>query len=576
MSDSTLKPRSHTLTDGAHRAPARAMLRASGLRDEDFKKPLIGVANTWIEIGPCNYHLRELAQHVKDGIRAAGGTPLEFNTVSISDGITMGTEGMRTSLVSREVIADSIELVTRGNLFDALVVLVGCDKTIPGGVMALARLNIPGLILYGGSIAPGQFEGHSVTIQDVFEAVGTHARGGMTDAQLRSLEGAACPGAGACGGQFTANTMALVCEFLGIAPMGLSSVPATNAGKANAGERAGTLVLDLLRRNVTPSKIITKSAIENAIAGVAATGGSTNAVLHLLAIACESKIALSIDDFDRISSRVPILADLKPGGRFVATDLYAAGGTALVAKRMLEAGLLRGECLTVTGHTLAEEASAAKETPAQEVVRKLDAPLKPTGGLVILKGNLAPEGCVVKVAGHNLQNFRGPARVFDTEEAAFAGVENGAIKAGDVVVIRYEGPKGGPGMREMLAVTAALVGAGLGDSVALLTDGRFSGATHGLMAGHVAPEAANGGPIAAVANGDTIVFDIPNRQLNIELNAAEIQKRLATWKSPAPRYSNGVMAKYALLVSSASLGAVTAVPASFSAPVQPGSPSRTL
>jgi dihydroxy-acid dehydratase len=552
------------------------MLRASGLRDEDFKKPLIGVANTWIEIGPCNYHLRELAQHVKDGIRAAGGTPLEFNTVSISDGITMGTEGMRTSLVSREVIADSIELVTRGNLFDALVVLVGCDKTIPGGVMALARLNIPGLILYGGSIAPGQFEGHSVTIQDVFEAVGTHARGGMTDAQLRSLEGAACPGAGACGGQFTANTMALVCEFLGIAPMGLSSVPATNAGKANAGERAGTLVLDLLRRNVTPSKIITKSAIENAIAGVAATGGSTNAVLHLLAIACESKIALSIDDFDRISSRVPILADLKPGGRFVATDLYAAGGTALVAKRMLEAGLLRGECLTVTGHTLAEEASAAKETPAQEVVRKLDAPLKPTGGLVILKGNLAPEGCVVKVAGHNLQNFRGPARVFDTEEAAFAGVENGAIKAGDVVVIRYEGPKGGPGMREMLAVTAALVGAGLGDSVALLTDGRFSGATHGLMAGHVAPEAANGGPIAAVANGDTIVFDIPNRQLNIELNAAEIQKRLATWKSPAPRYSNGVMAKYALLVSSASLGAVTAVPASFSAPVQPGSPSRTL
>jgi dihydroxy-acid dehydratase len=576
VSDSTLKPRSHTLTDGAHRAPARAMLRASGLRDEDFKKPLIGVANTWIEIGPCNYHLRELAQHVKDGIRAAGGTPLEFNTVSISDGITMGTEGMRTSLVSREVIADSIELVTRGNLFDALVVLVGCDKTIPGGVMALARLNIPGLILYGGSIAPGQFEGHSVTIQDVFEAVGTHARGGMTDAQLRSLEGAACPGAGACGGQFTANTMALVCEFLGIAPMGLSSVPATNAGKANAGERAGTLVLDLLRRNVTPSKIITKSAIENAIAGVAATGGSTNAVLHLLAIACESKIALSIDDFDRISSRVPILADLKPGGRFVATDLYAAGGTALVAKRMLEAGLLRGECLTVTGHTLAEEASAAKETPAQEVVRKLDAPLKPTGGLVILKGNLAPEGCVVKVAGHNLQNFRGPARVFDTEEAAFAGVENGAIKAGDVVVIRYEGPKGGPGMREMLAVTAALVGAGLGDSVALLTDGRFSGATHGLMAGHVAPEAANGGPIAAVANGDTIVFDIPNRQLNIELNAAEIQKRLATWKSPAPRYSNGVMAKYALLVSSASLGAVTAVPASFSAPVQPGSPSRTL
>jgi dihydroxy-acid dehydratase len=552
------------------------MLRASGLSDDDFKKPLIGVANTWIEIGPCNYHLRELAQHVKDGIRAAGGTPLEFNTVSISDGITMGTEGMRTSLVSREVIADSIELVTRGNLFDALIVLVGCDKTIPGGVMALARLNIPGLILYGGSIAPGQFEGHAVTIQDVFEAVGMHGRGKMTDAQLRSLEGAACPGAGACGGQFTANTMALVCEFLGIAPMGLSSVPATNAAKGNAGHRAGELVLDLLRRDVAPSEIITKTAIENAIAGVAATGGSTNAVLHLLAIANEAKIPLSIDDFDRISSHVPILADLKPGGRFVATDLYAAGGTALIAKRMLEAGLLRGDAITVTGRTLAQEAAAAKETPSQQVVRKLDAPLKPTGGLVILKGNIAPEGCVVKVAGHNLQNFRGPARVFDNEEAAFAAVENGAIKAGDVVVIRYEGPKGGPGMREMLAVTAALVGAGLGDSVALLTDGRFSGATHGLMAGHVAPEAANGGPIAAIADGDTIVFDIQKRQLNVELTPAQIQQRLASWRSPAPRFSNGVMAKYALLVSSSSLGAVTAVPATFSLPAQPGSPARTL
>ncbi len=569
VSDSLLKPRSHTLTDGAHRAPARAMLRASGLRDDDFKKPLVGVANTWIEIGPCNYHLRELALHVKEGIRAAGGTPLEFNTVSISDGITMGTEGMRASLVSREVIADSIELVTRGNLFDALIVLVGCDKTIPGGIMALARLNIPGLILYGGSIAPGQFEGHSVTIQDVFEAVGMHSRGAMTDARLSSLESAACPGAGACGGQFTANTMALVCEFLGIAPMGLSSVPATNAGKSAAGRRAGELVLDLLRRDVTPSKIITKAAIENAITGIAATGGSTNGVLHLLAIANEANISLSIDDFDRISSRVPILADLKPGGRFVATDLYAAGGTALIAKRLLEAGLLRGDCITVTGRTLAEEAAAAKETPAQQVVRKLDAPLKPTGGLVILKGNLAPEGCVVKVAGHNLLNFRGPARVFDNEEAAFAAVEDGTIKAGEVVVIRYEGPKGGPGMREMLAVTAALVGAGLGDSVALLTDGRFSGATHGLMAGHVAPEAVNGGPIAALADGDIVVFDIPNRQLNVELSAAEIQKRLAAWKPPAPRFSSGVMAKYALLVSSSSLGAVTSVPASFSATAQP-------
>ncbi|HTT34196.1 MAG TPA: dihydroxy-acid dehydratase [Candidatus Acidoferrum sp.] len=576
MTDQGLKPRSHALIDGASRAGARAMLRACGLKDEDFQKPLIGVANTWIEIGPCNYHLRELAEHVKEGIRAAGGTPLEFNTVSISDGITMGTEGMRASLVSREVIADSIELVTRGNLFDALIVLVGCDKTIPGGVMALARLNIPGLVLYGGSIAPGQFQGHSVTIQDVYEAIGAHARGKMTDAQLKTLESSACPGAGACGGQFTANTMAMVCEFLGIAPMGLSSVPATDAGKAAAGRRAGELVLDLLRKNVTPSKIITKSAIENAITGVAATGGSTNSVLHLLAIANEVKIPLSIDDFDRISSRVPILADLKPGGRFVATDLYAAGGTALVAKRLLEAGLLHGECLSVTGHTLGEEAGAAKETPAQEVVRKLNAPLKPTGGLVILKGNLAPEGCVIKVAGHNFQTFRGPARVFDGEEAAFAAVEKGTIKAGDVVVIRYEGPKGGPGMREMLAVTAALVGEGLGDSVALLTDGRFSGATHGFMVGHVAPEAANGGPIAAIENGDIITFDIPNRQLNVESTAAEIQKRLASWKPPAPRYSSGVMAKYALLVSSSSLGAVTTVPASFAVPPQPVSNARTL
>ena len=576
MSDSLLKPRSRTLTDGAHRAGARAMLRAAGLQDDDFTRPLIGVANTWIEIGPCNYHLRELAQHVKEGIRAAGGTPLEFNTVSISDGITMGTEGMRTSLVSREVIADSIELVTRGNLFDALMVLVGCDKTIPGAVMALARLNIPGLVLYGGSIAPGQFEGHSVTIQDVYEAIGKHARGGMTDAQLRSLEGAACPGAGACGGQFTANTMALVCEFLGIAPMGLSSIPATNAGKASAAHRAGELVLDLLRRDVTPLKIITKAAIENAIAGVATTGGSTNAVLHLLAIANEAKISLSIEDFDRISSLVPILADLKPGGRFVATDLYAAGGTALVAKRLLEAKLLRGDSITVTGRTLAEEAAAAKEAPGQQVVRRLEEPLKPTGGLVILKGNLAPEGCVVKVAGHGVQKFRGPARVFDNEEAAFAAVDKSIIKTGDAIVIRYEGPKGGPGMREMLAVTAALVGAGLGDSVALLTDGRFSGATHGLMVGHVAPEAASGGPIAAVADGDIIVFDIPNRQLHVELSAADIQKRLATWKPPAPRFRSGVMAKYALLVSSASLGAVTVVPASFSETGQPALNARTL
>ena len=573
MSQDSPNRRSQTLIKGASRAGARAMLRASGLKDDDFSKPLIGVANTWIEIGPCNYHLRELAQHVKDGIRKAGGTPLEFNTVSISDGITMGTEGMKASLISREVIADSIELVTRGNLFDALVVLVGCDKTIPGGIMALARLNIPGLILYGGSIAPGEFEGHPVTLQDVYEAIGSHSSGKMSDARLLALEKSACPGAGACGGQFTANTMALVAEFLGIAPIGLSGIPATNSAKAAAGERAGEMVLDVLRRDVTPSKIITKTAIENAIAGVAATGGSTNSVLHLLAISSEANIPLSIDDFDRISSQTPIIADLKPGGRFVATDLYAAGGTALVAKRMLEAGLLKGDAITVTGKTLAQEADAAKEKPKQEVVRSAKDPLKPTGGLVILKGNLAPEGCVIKVAGHNVMNFRGAARVFDSEEAAFAEIDQNKIKAGDVIVIRYEGPKGGPGMREMLAVTAALVGAGLGDSVALLTDGRFSGATHGLMAGHVAPEAAHGGPIAAVADGDIIVFDIPNRALNVELTADQIKQRLADWTPPAPRFTNGVMAKYAFLVSSASRGAVTALPHTIPQPVQSG---RTL
>jgi dihydroxy-acid dehydratase len=570
------KPRSHALVDGPNRAGARSMLRACGLKDDDFAKPLIGVANTWIEIGPCNYHLRELAVDVKAGIRAAGGTPLEFNTVSISDGITMGTEGMRTSLVSREVIADSIELVTRGNMFDAVIILVGCDKTIPGGIMAAARLNIPALVLYGGSIAPGQFEGHAVTIQDVYEAIGSHARGNMSDARLTALESAACPGAGACGGQFTANTMALVAEFLGIAPMGLSGVPATNSEKHKAGYRAGELLMDLLRKDITPSKIITKAAIENAITGVAATGGSTNSVLHLLAIANEARIPLSIDDFDRISTRTPILADLKPAGRFVATDLYAAGGTALVAQRLIDAKLLNGDSLTVTGRTIGEEAAAAKETPKQEVVRALDKPLKTTGGLVILKGNLAPEGCVLKVAGHDYKVFRGTARVFDNEEAAFAAVESGSIKGGDVVVIRYEGPKGGPGMREMLQVTAALVGAGLGDSVALLTDGRFSGATHGLMAGHVAPEAVNGGPIAAVADGDTIEFDIPKRSLNVTLTDAEIQRRMSTWRAPAPRFSTGVMAKYALMVSSAAQGAVTTPSASLSRSISEGVHARSL
>ena len=551
------KKRSTAITEGPHRAPARAMLKAVGFGDAALRQPIVGVANTWIEIGPCNFHLRRLADSVKEGIRAAGGTPMEFNTVSISDGITMGSEGMRTSLVSREVIADSIELVARGNLFDGVIVLVGCDKTIPGGIMALARLDIPGLVLYGGSIAPGHWEGHDVTIQDVFEAVGAHAAGRMTDEQLGALEDRACPGPGACGGQFTANTMATVLEFLGLTPMGYASVPAMESEKDTVAHQAGRLVMDLLRRDLHPRQIITRESLENAIAAVAATGGSTNAVLHLLAIAREANIALELDDFDRISERVPLLADLKPDGRFVATDLYRAGGIALVAKRLHDAGLLHGDAMTVSGRTIGQEADAARETPRQEVVRPLNDPIKPTGGLVVLKGNLAPEGCVVKVAGHGLTQHRGPARVFDTEEAAFDAVDHGQIRSGDVVVIRYEGPKGGPGMREMLAVTAAIVGAGLGDSVTLLTDGRFSGATRGLMAGHVAPEAARGGPIAALRDGDIIVFDVPKRELRVELSDDEIRQRLAGWRAPAERYASGVMAKYARLVGSASAGAVT-------------------
>ena len=557
MSNTAATRRSAALTEGPSRAPARAMFKAVGFDDAALQKPLIGVANTWIEIGPCNFHLRQLADQVKRGIREAGGTPMEFNTVSISDGITMGSEGMRASLVSREVIADSIELVVRGNQFDGVVVLVGCDKTIPGGVMALARLNIPGVILYGGSIAPGTWEGRDVTIQDVFEAVGAHGAGKITDTQLKTLEDQACPGAGACGGQFTANTMATVCEFLGISPMGSASVPATDTGKDAVAERAGQLVMGVLSRGDTARKILTKDAIENAIAAVAATGGSTNAVLHLLAIAHEAEVSLTLEDFDRISSQVPLLADLKPGGKFVATDLYRAGGITLVAKRLLNAGLLHRNALTVTGRTLEDEASDAQETPGQEVVRPFDNPLKPTGGLVILRGNLAPDGCVVKVAGYTTVHHCGPAKVFDSEEAAFDAVGRGGIVAGDVVVIRNEGPKGGPGMREMLAVTAAIVGAGLGDSVALLTDGRFSGATHGLMAGHVAPEAVDGGPIAAVRDGDTVVFDIEKRMLNVELSDDEIAKRVQAWQRLAPRYASGVMAKYARLVSSAATGAVT-------------------
>ena len=549
--------RSAAITEGPSRAPARAMLKAVGFTDADLRRPIIGVANTWIEIGPCNFHLRRLGDAVKAGIRAAGGTPMEFNTVSISDGITMGSEGMRASLVSREVVADSIELVTRGNLFDGLVILVGCDKTIPGGVMALVRLNIPGLILYGGSIAPGRWEGHDVTIQDVFEAVGAHAAGKITDAQLCALEDSACPGPGACGGQFTANTMSTVCELLGVSPMSANAVPAMDPLKDDVARRAGEIVMRLVADDVRPRQIVTRDALENAIASVALTGGSTNAVLHLLAIAREADVSLDLDDFDRINQQVPLLADLKPGGRFVATDLYQAGGIGLVAHRLRELGVLHGAALTVTGRTVGDEAGAAQETPGQEVVRTLSDPIKPTGGLVVLKGNLAPDGCVVKVAGHTMMNHQGPARVFDTEEAAFAAVEQGHIQAGDVVVIRYEGPQGGPGMREMLAVTAALVGAGLGESVALLTDGRFSGATRGLMAGHVAPEAAIGGPIAAVREGDTITFDVAGRTLNVELSDREIQSRLGDWTTPTPRFHRGVMAKYARLVSSAATGAVT-------------------
>jgi len=555
MSDRKLN--SAALTQGPSRAGARAMLKAVGFTDQDLKRPLIGVANTWIEIGPCNYHLRELAAWVKQGIRAAGGTPMEFNTVSISDGITMGTEGMKMSLVSREVIADSIELVARGNQFDGVVALVGCDKTIPGAIMALARLNIPGLVLYGGSIAPGHYHGHNVTIQDVYEAVGAHAQKRMSDADLLAMENSACPGAGACGGQFTANTMAMVCEFLGLSPMGSASVPALDERKPEVAHAAGAKVMELLKDDLRPRQILTRDAFENAIVSVAATGGSTNAVLHLLAIAYEAGVGLSLDDFDRISERVPLLADLKPGGRFVATDLFHAGGTGLVAKRLDEAGLLHGSALTVSGRSIGDEAKTANETAAQEVVRPLDRPIKPTGGLAILKGNLAPEGCVVKVAGHEHLHHRGPACVFDSEEAAFAAVQQGRIRAGDVLVIRYEGPRGGPGMREMLGVTAALVGAGLGDSVALLTDGRFSGATRGLMVGHVAPEAASGGPIAAVRDGDVVVFDVERRELRVELSDEEIRKRLASWKQPEARYRTGVMAKYARQVSSAAQGAVT-------------------
>jgi dihydroxy-acid dehydratase len=553
----SLKHKSHELTDGPGRAPARAMLKAVGFTDDDLARPLIGVANTWIEVMPCNYHLRRLSEKVKAGIRAAGGTPIEYNTIAVSDGIAMGTEGMKASLISREVIADSVELVARGHLFDGVVALSGCDKTIPGTVMALARLDLPSLMLYGGSIMPGQFQGHDVTIQDVFEGVGKYAAGKMTPMELRDLENHACPGAGACGGQFTANTMAIAFEFLGISPMGFNGVPAMDPRKDEVAFDCGRLIMDLLRADLRPKHIITRSSLENAIAAVATTGGSTNAVLHLLAIAKEAGVPLNIDDFDLINRSVPLLADLKPGGRFMAADLFAAGGTTLVAKRLLDAGILHAYQPTVTGRTIGEEAMLATETSGQEVLRPLSNPIKATGGLVVLKGNLAPEGCVVKVAGHERMSHQGPAKVFDREEDAFIAVQRGEIVAGDVVVIRYEGPQGGPGMREMLGVTGAIVGAGLGESVALLTDGRFSGATYGLMAGHVAPEAARGGPIAALRDGDIVVLDVPSRRLDVQLSTDEIKLRLSRWTPPGPRYTIGVMAKYARHVSSASEGAVT-------------------
>ena len=554
-----LKPRSYAITDGPDRAAARTMLMFGddGLTPEDLDKPIIGVANTWIEIGPCNFHLRRLAAKVKQGIRDAGGTPLEFNTVSISDGITMGTEGMKTSLISREVIADSIELVAIGNMFDAVVALCGCDKTVPGTVMALARLDIPSLTLYGGSIMPGKFQGRDVTIQDVFEAVGQHAEGTISVEALDDLISKGCPGPGACGGQFTANTMATAVEMLGIAPMGSGSVPAAVEEKDDEAYKAGQLVMDMLAADRRPSQIITRQSLENAITSVAATGGSTNGVLHLLAIAHEAQIPLTLEDFHTISQRTPVMADLKPGGQFVATDLYEAGGIQFLAKRLAEAGLIHTDELTVSGKTIGEEANAATETDGQQVVRAVDSPLKPTGGFAILRGNLAPDGCVIKLAGQKKTIHRGPARIFEREEDTFAAIKSGKIKPGDVVVIRYEGPTGGPGMREMLGVTAAIVGAGLSEDVALMTDGRFSGATHGFMICHVAPEAAKGGPIAILQEDDEIVIDADTRRLDVTLTDSEIQARFEKWTPPEPPYTRGVMAKYANSVSSASEGAVT-------------------
>jgi dihydroxy-acid dehydratase len=551
------KRQSAALTDGVDRAPARAMLKGVGFTDDDLAKPLIGVATTWIETMPCNLNQRRLAGYVKQGIRAAGGTPMEFNTVAISDGVTMGTVGMRASLISREVIADSIELVARGHLFDGIVCIVGCDKTIPAAVMALARLDLPGLVFYGGSIAAGRYRDKDVTIQDVFEAVGSHAAGSMTDTEVHALESVACPGAGACGGHFTANTMATALDFLGVSAPGLNEVPATHPGKPHAAVAAGELAMKLVESDTRPSSVLTREAFENAITAIAGTGGSTNGVLHLLAIADEAGVELTIDDFDTISERTPIVADIKPGGRYVATDLFEAGGTALVARELVRAGVMNEDATGVDGRTLRQVADSAHEKPGQNVVVSWDNPLSPTGGLAILRGNLSPDGCVVKLAGHERLHHSGPARVFDSEEDCFAAVKARTIVPGDVVVIRYEGPAGGPGMREMLHVTASLVGEGLGDEVALITDGRFSGATHGLMVGHVAPEAFRGGPIAHIRDGDTITIDVERRELNHDVAEDELARRAAEWTQPEPRYKRGVFAKYANAVGSAAEGAVT-------------------
>jgi dihydroxy-acid dehydratase len=551
---------SATILRGRDRAAARAMYKAMGHSDADLAKPIVGIANTWTETMPCNYNLRALAEHVKRGVRDAGATPMEFNTIAISDGITMGTEGMKASLVSREVIADSIELMGRGHMFDAIVGLCACDKTLPGAAMALVRLNVPALLLYGGSIAPGKLDGRDLTVVDVFEAIGAHAAGTIDDAQLKAIEDHACPGAGACGGQFTANTMATVMEFMGLSPVGSASPGATDPRKERKAYEAGLLIVDVLRRGVRPRDLLTREAFENAIAAAAGTGGSTNIVLHLMALAREANVPLTLDDFDRISSKTPILADLRPGGTYVALDVDRAGGIELIAQRMVDANLVHGNTATITGRSLREETRAARESPGQLVIAQADAPFKESGGLVILRGNLAPDGAVVKIAGHERPYHRGPARVFDREEAAMAAIEAGSIAPGDVVVIRYEGPKGGPGMREMLGITAALVGAGLGQTVALATDGRFSGGTRGLMVGHVSPEAAVGGPLAALRDGDIVSIDIATRRLDAELSRALFAERMRGWQPPAARYTSGVFAKYAALVSSASDGAITRPP----------------